>query len=111
MVAISKLNKPTANPESYRPVSLLCIPYNIMERLIYTHIKTYIDLWLALEQAGFRCEKSITHQVNLLTQEIEASFSAEKKAAAVFVDLTASRDAVWHRGLMRKFLCYCQTGT
>jgi len=44
---------------------------------------------------------STVHQVTLLTQEIEDSFSA-KKAGAVFAALTA--DTVWHRGLTCKLL-------
>jgi len=38
-------------------------------------------------------------QVTLLTQDIEDSFSAEKKAGAVLVDLTAAYDTVWHCSL------------
>ena len=43
-------------------------------------------------------------QVVLLTQNIEDSFEAQKKAGAVFVDLTAAYDTVWHRGLTCKLL-------
>ena len=43
-------------------------------------------------------------QVVLLTQNIEDSFEAKKKAGAVFVDLTAAYDTVWHRGLTCKLL-------
>jgi len=39
-----------------------------------------------------------------LTPDIEDSFSAEKKAGAVFVDLTAAYDTVWHCGLTCKLL-------
>ena len=39
----------------------------------------------------------------LLTQNIEDSFEAKKKAA-VFVDLTGAFDTVWHRGLTCKLL-------
>jgi len=39
-----------------------------------------------------------------LTQDIEDSFSAKKKAGAVFVDLTAALDTVWHRSLTCKLL-------
>jgi len=39
-----------------------------------------------------------------LTQDIEDSFSAKKKAGAVFVDLTAAYDTVWHLGLTCKLL-------
>ena len=43
-------------------------------------------------------------QVVLLTQNIEDSFEAKKKAGAVFVDLTAAYDTVWHRCLTCKLL-------
>ena len=39
-----------------------------------------------------------------MTQEIEHCFSAKKKAGAVFVNLTAAYDTVWHRGLACKLL-------
>ena len=39
-----------------------------------------------------------------MTQDIEDSFSAKKKAGAVFVDLTATYDTVCHRGLTCKLL-------
>ena len=75
-----------------------------MERLIYARIKPIVDPLLPQEQAGFRCDRSSTDQVTLLTQGIENSFSAKKKASAVFVDFAAAYDSVWHRGLTCKFL-------
>ena len=39
-----------------------------------------------------------------MTQDIEDSLSVEEKAGAVFVDLTATNDTVWHRGLTCKLL-------
>ena len=44
------------------------------------------------------------YQTVLLTQNIENSFEAKKKAGAVFVDLIAAYDTVWHRGLTCKLL-------
>ena len=104
MVAIAKPNKPLNDAKSYRPISLLCISYKILERLIYTRIEPVIDLLLPREQAGFRRGRSTVDQVALMTQEIEDCFSAKKKAGAVFVDLTAAYDTVWHRGLTCKLL-------
>jgi len=53
---------------------------------------------------GFRHGRLAVDQVTLLTQDIEDSFSAKKKAGAVFVDLTAAYDTIWHRGLTCKLL-------
>ena len=43
-------------------------------------------------------------QTVLPPQHIEDSFETKKKASAVFVDLTAAYDTVWHRGLTCKLL-------
>ena len=104
VVAIPKPGKPVGDPKSYRPISLLCVPYKILERLIYARVEPLIDPLLPKEQAGFRREKSTVDQVVLLTQNIEDSFEAKKKAGAVFIDLTAAYDTVWHRGLTCKLL-------
>ena len=51
----------------------------------------------------FRHGKSTVDQVTLLTQDIVDSISANK-TRAVFVDLTAAYETVWHRGLIYKFI-------
>ena len=79
-------------------------PYQIIERLIYARVEPLIDPLLSIEQAGFRRGKSTVDQVVLLTQNIEDSFEAKKKAGALFVNLTAAYDTVWHRGLICKLL-------
>ena len=104
VVAIAKPGKSVGDPNSYRPISLLCAPCKILERLIYARVEPLIDPVLPKEQAGFECGKSTVDQVVLLTQNIEDSFEAKKKAGAVFVDLTAAYDTVWHRGLTWKLL-------
>ena len=104
LVAIPKPGKPVGDPKSYRPISLLCVPYNILDRLIYARVEPLIDPLLPKEQAVFRRGKSTVDQVVLLTQNIEDSFEAKKKTGAVFIDLTAAYDIVWHRGLTCKLL-------
>ena len=48
--------------------------------------------------------RSAIDQVALITQDIEDSFSAKKKAGALFVDLTAAYGTVGHRSLTCKLL-------
>jgi len=59
---------------------------------------------LPQEQANFLQGKSTVDHVTLLTQDIEDSYSVKKKAGAVFVDLTAADDTVWHLCLTCKLL-------
>jgi len=96
IVAIPKPEKPLegGGARSYRPIPLLCVPFKILERLIYARVDAIIDPLLPREQACFRHGRWIVDKVTLLTQDIEGSFSAEKRAGAVFVDLTAAYDTV-----------------
>ena len=94
VVAIPKPKKPIEDPKSYRPISLLCVPYKILKRLIYARIEPIVDPLVPGEQAAFQHGKSTVDQVVLPTQNIEDSFEAKKKAGAVFVDLTAAYDTV-----------------
>ena len=77
VVAIPKPVKPVGDPKSYRPISLLCVPYKIFERLIYARVEPLIDPLLPKEQAGFR--KSTIDQVVLLTQNIEDSLRLKRR--------------------------------
>ena len=99
VVAIPKPSKPVEDPHSYRSISLLCVPYKILERLIYNCVEPILDPSLPKKQAGFRHGKTTVDQFVLLTQNIEDSFEAKKNTGAVFVDMTAAHDTVWHRGL------------
>ena len=101
---IPKPAKPVGDPKSYQLISLLCVPYKILERLIDACVEPLVNPLLPKEQAGFRRGKSTIDQVVLLTQNIEDFFEAKKKASAIFVNLTAAYDIVWHRGLTCKLL-------
>ena len=103
VVAIPKPGKPVGDPKSYRLISLFRVPYKILERLIYARVEPLIDPLLPKEQAGFRRGKSTVDQIVLLTQNIEDFFDT-KKAGAIFIDLTAAYDIVWHCGLTCKLL-------
>ena len=104
VVAIPKPAKPVGDPKSYQPISLLCVPYKDPQEAYLCLRKPLIDPLIPKEQAGFRRGKSTIDQVVLLTQNIEDSFEAKKKASAIFVDLTAAYNTVWHHGLTCKLL-------
>jgi len=43
IVAIPQPEMPLGNPKSYRPISLLCVPFKIPERLIHARVDPIID--------------------------------------------------------------------
>ena len=64
---IPKFNKPTDDPKNYRPISLLCVPFKLLERLLLARLEPIIDPHLPDERAGFRRGRSTVHQiVNLI---------------------------------------------
>ena len=101
-MAIPKPKKPVEDPKSYRAIFLLCVPYKIFKRLIYTHVEQIVDP--LFPRGGFRRGRSTVDQTVLFTQTIENWFRAKKKAGALFVDLTAAYNTVWQRGLTYKLL-------
>ena len=73
------------------------------ERLIHARVEPIIVPLLPQEQMGFWHRRSTVDQITLLTQHTKDSFTA-KKDGALFVDLTAAYDIVWHRDLTCKLL-------
>ena len=71
VVAILKPNKPADNPKSYKPISLLCVPHKILEKVIAARINPVIEPQLPTEQAGFKQGRSTVQQILKLTCEIE----------------------------------------
>ena len=103
-MAILKPNKLADYPKSYRLISLVFVPYKILERLILARIYPVMEPQLPTQQAGFRQGRSTVQQVLKLTSEIEKSFENEYKAGAVMVSLSAAYDTVWHQGLALKLV-------
>ena len=103
-MAILKPNKPEDSPKSYRPISLLCVPCKVLERLLLARLNPVVDPQLPNEQAGFRRGRSTVQQILKLTSDIEESFEQKQKTGVVLVDLTAAYDTVWHQALALKLL-------
>ena len=102
VIAILKPGKPATDPSSYRPISLLCCLYKLLERILLTRLTPYMEPQIPIEQAGFRQQRSTTEQVIALTSLIETGFERNDKTGAVLIDLSAAYDTVWTGGLMLK---------
>ena len=102
VIAILKPGKPADDPASYRPISLLCCLYKLLERVTLTRLTPILDPLIPKEQAGFRQQRSTAEQVIALTSYIETGFENRKKTGAVLIDLSAAYDTVWTGGLMYK---------
>ena len=90
MVAIPKPNKSLDNVWSYRSISLLCVPYKILERLIHSHVKPIIDPLLPPEQAGFRRGRTALEQATRISQDIEDCSEDKKESRCCVYRLHSS---------------------
>ena len=102
VIAILKPGKSPTEPSSYRPISLLCCLYKLLERIVLERISPYISPYIPPQQAGFRPQRNTNEQVLAQTTYIESGFEDKKKTGAVFIDLSAAYDTVWTGGLMFK---------
>ena len=109
VVAIPKLMKPLEGPRSYRLILLLCTPFKILERLIYTRVQSIRNPQLLGEQAVFPREKSTVDQVTLLTQSIKDSFSNKKRL--VLCLLTSQQPTILYgtAASPASFCVFCRT--
>jgi len=102
VIAVPKPGKDQNLAASYRPISLLSVCYKLLERLTLHRISPDVEDLLSPDQAGFRSGRSTCDQVAALSTYIENGFQNKMKTGAVFLDLTAAYDTVWHTGLLAK---------
>jgi len=88
---------------NYRPISLLSVCYKLLERLALQCISPTVEGLLSPDQAGFGKGRSTCDQIDCtaLTTFIENG-QQNLKTGAVFLDLTAPYDTLWHTGLLYK---------
>ena len=104
IIAMLKPSKDAKVPKSYRLISLLCVPFKNLERMILSRITPYAEKCLPDFQAGFRAGRSTIDQVLQLCSIIEDGFQLKQKTALALFDLTAAYNTVWHQNLRLKLL-------
>jgi len=101
LIAVEKPGKNPSLAANYRPISVLSVCYKLLECLALQRISPTVGL-LSPDQAGFRKGRSTCDQVAALTTFIKNGFQQNLKTGAVFLDLIAAYDTVWHTGLLYK---------
>jgi len=101
--AVLKPGKDGSDVSHFRPISLLCIPFKILERLILNRIQPTIDQHIPIEQAGFRENRGCNEQMLAFSTFVESGFQNQMKTCIAQLDLTAAFDTVWKTGLLVKF--------
>ena len=100
MIPLHKPGKAKTEATSYRPISLTSCMVKLLERIINTRLKWFLETekLLVPQQAGFREHQCTEDQTTYLAQEMDFNVK-------VWIDLQKSFDKVWTDGLLIKLRC------
>jgi hypothetical protein len=106
VIPIPKSNKPTTDPNSYRPISLLRTVGKLFERLIASRLTSFVNQQhlLPQEQFGFRKKHSTVSQLARISDHITNGYNLHKHTGMVLLDLEKAYDTVWISGLLYKLI-------
>lgn len=106
MVAVAKPNKPSNQPTSYRPISLLSNLGKIFEKIIHYRIIEFASdrNIISENQFGFRKEHSTVHQISRIKNKILSNKRRKKSTGLVLLDIEKAFDTVWHNGVIFKMM-------
>jgi len=86
------------------PISLLCVPCKLLERLLLFRLEPVVDPQPPTQQGGFGGGRSTVQQIFKLVSDIVESYEGRRKTGLDLVDLTAACHTVWHQDLALKLL-------
>lgn len=112
---ITPIKKNTGTPtlDNFRPISLLPIFSNLLERLILNRLLPFLNKnnIINKEQFGFTEKLSTVDAIHRLTDLIYNSFDKKMSTAAIFCDLSKAFDTMDRNILLQKLELYGIRGT
>ena len=94
----------SANPENYRPITILSWFSKLFTSILNNRLTTFLDTYEILHenQAGFRKAYSTTEHIFTLNSLLELLRAHKKKLYCAFIDFSQAFDSIWRNGLWRK---------
>ena len=102
MISILKPGKDTAQPSSYRPITLLDTIGKLFENILLVRILQVVKErgLLRDEQFRFRPKHGRSLQLARLVERITMNFGEKGLTGAVLLDVAIAFDTVWIDGLL-----------
>lgn len=99
-----KADKSPFNAASYRPVALTSTICKLMEKMVSTRLRWWMeDKHLFNKfQSGFRKNRGTIDQILRLSDDAHKAVHSKQYTLAVMIDLEKAFDLVWHKGLIHK---------
>ena len=105
VIALRKPGKASyAEARAYRPISLLNHLGKLLEVIVNTRLKHWIETHQVLSpfQWGFRPGRHVQGACWRLVEEVTSAFRARDQVQAVALDIQSAYDSVWRNGLLEK---------
>ncbi|WP_293703668.1 reverse transcriptase family protein, partial [Thiolapillus sp.] len=102
IVAIPKPGKDSSDPNNYRPIALTSCLCKTMERMVNNRLMWVLESkgLLALEQCGFRKNRSTADHLVRFDSYIRNAFAKKEHVLAIFFDLEKAYDTTWKHGIL-----------
>lgn len=99
-----KPDKSPFNVTSYRPVALTSTLCKLMEKMVSTRLRWWLEDKQLFNkcQSGFRKNRSTIDQILRLADDAHKAIHNKQYTLAVMIDLEKAFDLVWHKGLVHK---------
>ena len=93
---------------NYRPVSLTCVSCKLLEHILCSQIRTYLDTHNILSpfQHGFRKKLSCESQLLVTTHDLLKRLDRREEVYVAVLDFSKAFDVVPHERLIRKLRLY-----
>ena len=94
VISIPKPNKPSTDPNSYRPISLLSTLGKLFELIIAVRLTSFVSQHHLLPHAqfGFRKKHSTVAQLTRITDYVTKGFNLHKHSGMILLDIEKDYD-------------------
>ena len=108
VIPIFKLKGDALLVSNYRPISLLSNINKIFEKLVYSRVYSFLNLYNCIYelQFGFRAKHSTNNALFSLTETVREALDNSNFACGIFIDLQKAFDTVDHEILLKKLEYY-----
>ena len=105
---IPKASHHSTDPNNWRPISQICLPGKLLEKIIHNQLYQYLDVnnILSPNQYGFRKGLSTSIAIFDVLKELYENWNDKNFTGCIFIDFSRAFDTIDHQILAEKFDLY-----